>query len=147
MVWLVAAGPWFLLLGAIPHHCLMLMKSNWQLLGKTSLRNWGALSPKVIYVGKFQLMNKSSWSLSQMTWQNASKVQFMFRWVKCFTRVSWKFHWLIIECDLMRFIFQCSSSCGSYTSSISVAVIAFHWLKKSSTAEMTLLNELFSPPL
>ena len=49
-----------------------------------------------------------------------------------------------MECDQMRFSFQQSASCGLHTSSTSVGLLGSHWLKKSSTADMTSSYKFFS---
>ena len=50
----------------------------------------------------------------------------------------------LMECEQISFIFRHSTPCGLATSSVGVAVLGFHESKKSSTARMTIPNELFS---
>ena len=50
-----------------------------------------------------------------------------------------------MECDQIRLIFQHSHPYFLNTSSISVVVLKFHWSKKSSMADVTSSNKLFSP--
>ena len=51
----------------------------------------------------------------------------------------------LMERDQMKFIFQRSLPRGPLISSIGVAVLGPHWLKKSPTADMTSDYEFFQP--
>ena len=50
----------------------------------------------------------------------------------------------IMEYEQMKFAFQHYSLCSLHTSSIDVAVLGSHWLKKSSITDTLLLYDLFS---
>ena len=90
-------------------------------------------------------------SFSHTIWFYSKLYIYIYTHTHTHIRVCWKVHrltmihsWNVAE---WGFIFLDSAPSGSHTSSISVAVHKSHWSKMLSTADMTSLTKLFSPPL